>query len=68
MRVSMSWLREYVELAPGESGREVAARLIRVGLEVETVDLAGDEVSGPLVIGRVLAFEAETHANGKTIR
>ena len=68
MRVPMSWLREYVDLAPGESGREVAARLIRVGLEVETVDLAGDEVSGPLVVGRVLAFDAETHSNGKTIR
>ncbi|MBN1771956.1 MAG: phenylalanine--tRNA ligase subunit beta, partial [Deltaproteobacteria bacterium] len=68
MRVPLSWLSEYVDLPPGESARDVAARLIRAGLEVETVDHAGADVDGPLVVGRVLEFSEETHKNGKTIR
>ena len=47
MRVPLSWLREYVELPPAETGRDVADRLVRVGLEVETVHEVGADVSGP---------------------
>jgi phenylalanyl-tRNA synthetase beta chain len=42
--------------------------LIRAGLEVETVDQVGAEVTGPLVIGKVVAYEVEVHSNGKSIR
>ena len=52
MRAPLSWLAEYVDLPPGITGRELAAALIGVGLEVETVDVIGDGTSGPLVIGR----------------
>ena len=68
MRVPLSWLREHVGLPPSETARDIAARLIRAGLEVETVDEVGAEVEGPLVVGRVLEFTEETHKNGKTIR
>ena len=68
MRVPLSWLSDYVDLPPGETARDIAARLIRVGLEVETVEHAGAEVQGPLVVGRVLEFSEQTHKNGKTIR
>ncbi|MGH3329010.1 MAG: phenylalanine--tRNA ligase subunit beta, partial [Streptomycetales bacterium] len=60
MRVPLSWLREYVELPAGEGGRAVAARLIRVGLEVETVEELGADLSGPLVVGEVLEMEQLT--------
>jgi phenylalanyl-tRNA synthetase beta chain len=66
MRVSLSWLRDWVDLPAGLSPRAVAAGLIRVGLEVETVEEL--DVDGPLVLGRVVSFEEETHSNGKTIR
>ncbi|MEQ7005961.1 phenylalanine--tRNA ligase subunit beta [Actinopolymorpha sp. B17G11] len=68
MRVPISWLREYVDLPPDISAREVADRLIRSGLEVEAVDEVGADVSGSLVVGRVLSYAEETHKNGKTIR
>lgn len=68
MRVPMSWLREYVDLPADVGARDVAARLIRAGLEVETVDEAGADLTGPLVVGRVVEFVEETHKNGKTIR
>jgi phenylalanyl-tRNA synthetase beta chain len=60
MRVPLSWLREYVELPAEVTGRALAAKLIAAGLEVETVDAAGAELTGPLVVGRVLAIEELT--------
>jgi phenylalanyl-tRNA synthetase beta chain len=60
MRVPLSWLREYVDLPAGETGRDVADRLVRAGLEVETVEQLGGDLKGPLVVGRVLAIEELT--------
>jgi phenylalanyl-tRNA synthetase beta chain len=68
MRVPLSWLREYVELPAGETGRDVGEKLVRAGLEVETVDEAGAGLTGPLVVGKVLTYEPEPQKNGKTIR
>src|SRR6266542_4201232 len=68
MRVPLSWLREYVDLPTGVTGREVGDKLVRAGLEVETVDEAGADIKGPLVVARVLSFEVEEHKNGKKIR
>ncbi len=65
MRVPVDWLREYVAVAPGTRGAEVAAALVRVGLEEE--GLHGGGVRGPLVVGRVLSKEPEPQKNGRTI-
>src|SRR5674476_1672408 len=51
---------------PVATGREVAASLVRVGLEEE--GLHGGDITGPLVVGRVLEFVEEPQKNGKTIR
>ncbi|GAB2686831.1 phenylalanine--tRNA ligase subunit beta [Kribbella swartbergensis] len=66
MRVPLSWLREYVDLPAGVTGRDVAEKLIRAGLEVETVEES--DLAGPLVVGKVLSYENEPQKNGKTIR
>ncbi|MGK4579813.1 phenylalanine--tRNA ligase subunit beta [Kitasatospora sp. HPMI-4] len=60
MRVPLSWLREYVDLPAGETGRDVAARLVRAGLEVETVEQLGGDLKGPIVVGEVLSIEELT--------
>jgi len=57
MRVPVSWLRDYVALPESLTARELAAALIRVGLEVETVYEVGAGLSGPLVVGTVLEIE-----------
>lgn len=57
MRVPLSWLREYVDLPAGETGRDVQAKLIATGLEVETVERLGAGIEGPLVVGKVLTIE-----------
>ena len=66
MRAPVSWLVEYVQGAPVATGREVAASLVRIGLEEE--GLHGGNITGPLVVGRVLEFVEEPQKNGKTIR
>jgi phenylalanyl-tRNA synthetase beta chain len=58
MRAPISWIRELVPGLPAEvTGRQVAERIIAAGLEVETVESVGGEVTGPLVVGRVLSIE-----------
>ena len=65
MRVPIDWLREYVAV-PGEaSGLDIAASLVKVGLEEE--GLHGGDITGPLVVGRVLTKQPEPQKNGKTI-
>jgi phenylalanyl-tRNA synthetase beta chain len=66
MRVPVSWLGEYVELPDGVTGEQVAADLVRVGLEEEA--LYGGDVRGPIIVGRVLDYVDEPQKNGKTIR
>ena len=67
MRVSLSWLREHVELPADLSAEELDAALVRVGLEVESIADLRTTVAGPLVVGRVLAIE-EVAGTKKPIR
>ena len=60
MRVPMEWLREMVDLPGDIDARAVAERLIAAGLEVESVEVAGGDVSCPLVVGRVQEIEELT--------
>jgi phenylalanyl-tRNA synthetase beta chain len=68
MRAPVSWLRELVELPAEVSTEQVAARLTALGLKLEALEQAGGDITGPLVLGRVLAFDEEPQKNGKTIR
>jgi phenylalanyl-tRNA synthetase beta chain len=65
MRVPLDWLREHVAVPDGATAKEVAADLVRVGLEEE--GFHGSGVTGPLVVGRVLTLEREPQRNGKVI-
>ncbi|GAA3916995.1 phenylalanine--tRNA ligase subunit beta [Streptomyces gulbargensis] len=60
MRVPLSWLGEYVDLPATETGRDVQAKLVSAGLEVETVEQLGAGLTGPLVVGKVLTIEELT--------
>ncbi|MBT2486689.1 MULTISPECIES: phenylalanine--tRNA ligase subunit beta [unclassified Microbacterium] len=65
MRVPLSWLREYVDLAADATPEDVLAALVTVGFEEE--DVHRFEISGPVVVGQVVSLEAEPQSNGKTI-
>ena len=60
MRVPLSWLREYVDLPAGLTGREVAEALIRIGFEVEAVHRSGQGLSGPVLVGQVQEIDELT--------
>ena len=66
MRVPLSWLAEYVDLASDITPEQVQADLVKVGFEEE--DIHGGDISGPIVVGEVLEFTPEEQINGKTIR
>lgn len=60
MRISLSWIRDLVDIAHDQTGRDVAERLINAGLEVETVDTVGAGLIGPIVVGKVVQIEELT--------
>ncbi|MGO2361061.1 MAG: hypothetical protein ACTH6N_08000, partial [Brachybacterium tyrofermentans] len=64
-RIPLTWLAEHTELPAGTSALQVATDLSRVGLEEEAI--FGAQVTGPLVVGRVLELVKEPQKNGKTI-
>jgi phenylalanyl-tRNA synthetase beta chain len=59
------WLADHVELPAGLTAEQLAADLVKVGLEEEAIHPAA--VTGPLVVGRVLEMTPEPQKNGKTI-
>lgn len=65
MRVPIGWLRDYAALPDDLSPADLAATLTSFDLKLEEIIASG--VSGPVVVGRVLTREAETHKNGKTV-
>ena len=63
--IPLTWLAEHTVLPEGADAESVAAALVSVGLEEEGV--LGAQVTGPLVVGRVLELVGEPQKNGKTI-
>ena len=60
MRVPISWLRELVEIPADHTTRDIADRLVRAGLEVESVEVIGGGVIGDLLVGHVVSIEELT--------
>jgi phenylalanyl-tRNA synthetase beta chain len=61
MRVPLSWLLQYAALEPADAAdaAEVARRLTACGLEIETIEPVGQELTG-VVTGQVLDIEELT--------
>jgi phenylalanyl-tRNA synthetase beta chain len=68
MRAPLSWLREYVDLPADVTPHDLAHRLTALGLKLEAHEAPGSDISGPLVVGRVLSSDDEPQKNGKVIR
>ncbi|MEI9907266.1 MAG: phenylalanine--tRNA ligase subunit beta [Actinomycetota bacterium] len=67
MRVPLSWLKEFAAIPDSLSAEEIADSFVRVGFEVEAIEYQGSDLSGPLVVGKVLAIE-ELSGHKKPIR
>lgn len=67
MKAPVSWIREHVDLPADATTEELARRLTDLGLKLEAVERPGHDITGPLVVGRVLTKSPEPQKNGKTI-
>lgn len=67
MRAPVSWIGDYADLPAEATVEELTRRLTMLGLKLEAIHDAGAEITGPLVVGRVLSAEPEPQRNGKTI-
>lgn len=67
MKTPLSWITEYVDVPDHITTDELTARLTLTGLKLEGIHSPGAEITGPLVVGRVLTMEPEPQKNGKTI-
>lgn len=63
--VPAKWLGEHVELPENLTATELAAALVKVGLEEEEIHAA--DITGPVVVGKVLSREPKEQSNGKVI-
>ncbi len=59
MRVPLSWLLEYAAISPAPDAAEAGRRLTAAGLEVETIEPVGQQVSG-VVVAEVTGIEELT--------
>ncbi|PWR15926.1 phenylalanine--tRNA ligase subunit beta [Micromonospora sicca] len=60
MRVSVSWLREYVDLPADLPTGDLEQALVDLGIEVESIVDLRETVTGPLVVGEVREIEELT--------
>ena len=60
MRTPLSWLREFADIPTTITPDEIAEAFVRVGFEVEEIFVSGNDISGPLVVGRVIKIETIT--------
>ena len=67
MKAPLSWILDHVDVPAGTTTEQITDRLTLTGLKLESVDSPGRDITGPLVIGRVLTMEPEPQKNGKTI-
>lgn len=63
--VPIEWLSEHVETPADLTAAQLAAALVRVGLEEEEILPA--KVTGTLVVGKLLTLDPQKQKNGKTI-
>jgi len=60
MRVSLNWLKEYVDIdVPAE---ELAHQMTMLGLEIESIERLGDEIQ-EVYVGKILAIEPHPDAD-----
>ena len=67
MLAPRSWINEFVQLPSSISDEEIAQALVRVGFEVEEIIKQGSDLTGPLVVGKVIDIE-ELKEHKKPIR
>ena len=67
MKVPLSWLSEFAAIPSGASPAQIEEAFVAVGFEVESVEIQGSDLTGPLVVGQVISIE-QVEGQKKPIR
>jgi len=67
MKIPMSWLADYVQLPEDLTEDAIEKAFVSVGFEVESIERTGADLTGPLVVAKVLTIE-ELEGHKKPIR
>ena len=57
MKIPLSWLREFAELPSNCTPELIESAFVKVGFEVEDIQIQGADLTGPLVVARVESIE-----------
>lgn len=60
MKLPLSWLAEFVAFPKNIKIDQIVDAFVKVGFEVEGVELPANEIKGPLVVGKVASIEELT--------
>ena len=60
MKIPLSWLCEFTPIPLDISISEIEDVFVRVGFEVESIEVLGADIQGPLVVAQVLSIEELT--------
>ena len=60
MKLPLSWLAEFVAFPKNIKIDQIVEAFVKVGFEVEGVELPANEIKGPLVVGKVASIEELT--------
>ena len=67
MKLPLSWIREYVPVPLDISMEELESAFVKVGFEIESIEIQGSDLSGPLIVAEVKEIE-ELAGHKKPIR
>src|SRR5688500_16301128 len=62
MRVSLNWLKEYVEIPTELTADDLAHRLTMLGSEIESIERPGAEIQ-EVYVGQILSIERHPDAD-----
>jgi phenylalanyl-tRNA synthetase beta chain len=57
MKIPLSWLREFAELPKDCTPELIESAFVKVGFEVEDIQIQGAGLTGPLVVAKVISIE-----------
>jgi len=57
MKLPLSWIREYVPVPLDISMDELENAFVKVGFEIESIEIQGSDLIGPLVVAEVKEIE-----------
>jgi len=67
MKIPLSWIREFADIPQSATIAEIDEAFVRVGFEVESIDVQGSDLTGPLVVALVKEIE-QLEGHKKPIR